>query len=78
MEDIFQQVLRYSIGAIGFLIVYFVKGIRDDFKSMRQDIGDMTNSVNDLNQKIAVVIKDQAWHKEEIDEIKSRLNKIET
>ncbi len=47
------------------------------FKGIREDLSQMNKSVEILNQQIAVVIKDQEWHKEEIDFIKQRLSSME-
>lgn len=47
------------------------------FTGMRTDLKDISSSVKVLNIQIAEVLKDQAWHKEELLEIKSRIALIE-
>ena len=63
-------VLGCVLSIIGTIFVF-------QFKGIREDLGNMNNSVATLNEQIAVVIKDQQWHKEEIDFIKQRLTHIE-
>jgi fructose-1,6-bisphosphatase/sedoheptulose 1,7-bisphosphatase-like protein len=63
-------VFSSAITLLGTLFVLILKSLRDDVKKM-------TGSVDKLNEKIAVVINDQQWHKEEIEEIKKRLSKVE-
>jgi predicted nucleic acid-binding protein len=67
MEAIVIKVLLGFISFIGGILVY-------QFQGIAQNIKEMSVSVQSLNEKIAVVIRDQEWHKEEIESIKTRLN----
>lgn len=48
------------------------------FRSIINRLDQLNDSVKQLNIEVATVIKDQKWHKEEIDEIKSRLSYLES
>lgn len=59
------------LSLLGTIIVFQFKGMRDDLKQMNK-------SVQILNEQIAVIIKDQEWHKEELDMIKMKISQIES
>lgn len=40
-------------------------------------IGDLEDSVNALNQNVAIVVERTAWQQKEIDKLDLRLNKLE-
>lgn len=67
MEAIVIKVLLAFISFIGGILVY-------QFQGIAQNIREMSISVQSLNEKIAVVIKDQEWHMKEIEDIKKKLS----
>ena len=71
MNELFLLIIGCILSDIGTILVIQFTGMRSDLK----EIGD---SVKTLNVQIAEVIKDQAWHKEEIIELKSRIIVLET
>ncbi len=62
------QILIFVVGvflsAIGTILTIL-------FSGMRKDLTEIGASVKSLNVKIAEVINDQSWHKEEMQEIKA-------
>ena len=69
------ELLLIAIGAIlsGIGTILTIQ-----FNGMRRDLKEIGDSVKVLNIQIAEVIKDQAWHKEELTDLKSRLAILET
>jgi uncharacterized protein (UPF0335 family) len=63
-----------------FPIVASVLGtiITMQFKSIVNKLEQLNESVKQLNTEVATVIKDQQWHKEELNEIKTRLSYLES
>lgn len=66
-EEMMLKLLLALISFIGGVLVYQFKGISEHLRIMGM-------SVQSLNEKIAVVIKDQEWHMKEIDRIKQKLD----
>lgn len=58
------------LSGIGSILVFQFSGMREDFKRL-------SKSVEALNVKIAEIIKDQSWHKEEIKELKERIDSLQ-
>lgn len=83
--EIWVQVLLLVVGClmtlIGTILVMIFKSMKNDFASMtsaiKNEMTEMADSVKELNEKIGVVINDQKWHKNEIDDIKHRLERVE-
>ena len=71
MNELFLLIIGCILSGIGTILVIQFTGMRSDLK----EIGD---SVKTLNIQIAEIIKDQAWHKEEIVDLKSRILFLET
>jgi hypothetical protein len=77
-------ILGCVLSVLGTLIVIIFNQVKNEVEGARSDLSGMKSSVDDLNIKIAEVIKDQSWHKNEIREIKAenreifaRLNSLE-
>ena len=66
MRQEFQMLVESAIAVLGFFLVYL-------FNRLTQDLGKLTNSVEQLNVKIAVVISRLETHSERLD----RLERIE-
>lgn len=58
------------VSGFGTLILF-------NFKEFKIALKEMASSVVQLNIKLERVITDQAWHKEDIKEIKERLDALE-
>lgn len=69
-RDIILMFVEAALAVIGIMITILFSGVRKDLSSI-------SKSVIDLNIKIEKVITDQSWHKEEIRDIKNRLDAIE-
>jgi hypothetical protein len=67
-EQIMLKILLAVISFIGGVLVYQFKGISEHLRIMG-------HSVQSLNEKIAVIIKDQEWHMREIETIKEVIKK---
>jgi len=63
--------------ALGTVLLMYLKDIKNDFKYMRGDVGDMSESMGEMNIKLEKVITDQTWHKEEMQEMKARISVLE-
>lgn len=57
------------LSVLGTILVFQFKGMKESMDSMAAKIGE-------LNEKIAAILKDQKWHKEEIDELKQDIKDI--
>lgn len=65
-------------GAIGVMVLSsFGTVLLLNFKELKDSFKQMAESVIQLNIKLERVIVDQVWHKEEIKEIKERLESLE-
>jgi hypothetical protein len=62
--------VSFVISALGGILIW-------QFKGMREDIREIGSSVKDLNEKIATIVTNQDWHKEEIRELKERMIRLE-
>lgn len=65
------------IGIFGFIISMLGAILVINFKDMKLDVKKMSSSMGEMNVKLEKVITDQTWHKEEMNEIKSRLTTLE-
>lgn len=63
--------------ALGTMLMLYLKDIKNDFKFMRIDVGEMSDSMGEMNIKLEKVITDQTWHKEEMKEVKARISLLE-
>jgi hypothetical protein len=71
------MVLEILIGIFGLILTALGTILIMQFKEMKGSVKTMSENIADLNVKIAGIIKDQGWHKNEINEIKERLNSLE-
>lgn len=71
------MILELVVGVFGFILTMLGTLLLSYFKSMREDINKMSESICDMNTKLATVINDQTWHKEELQELKDRVHKLE-
>jgi len=59
ISDILMILIGCLLSGIGTVLVM-------QFSAMRKNLEKISDSVGDLNTQIAVVIKDQSWHKKEM------------
>lgn len=71
MNDLLLLGIGCALSGIGTVLTI-------QFTGMRKDLKDISDSVRVLNVQIAEVIKDQAWHKEELSDMKVRISVLET
>jgi hypothetical protein len=64
------KLIELLLAAIGSVISM-------QFMGMRKDLSKISDSVENLNIKISQIVTNQDWHKEEIIQIKNRLNALE-
>ena len=64
------EILLAVIGGIGTLALSY-------FREMKNDVKSMSESIVQLNLKLERVINDQTWHRQELNEIKQRLDALE-
>lgn len=69
--------LEILIGLSLMILSGFGTVILLNFKDLKVSVKEMAHSVVQLNIKLERVITDQAWHKEDIKEIKERLDALE-
>ena len=69
--------LEVLIGLSLMVLSAFGSVILLNFKDLKSSVKEMSASVVQLNIKLEKVITDQVWHKEEITEIKERMDAIE-
>ena len=69
--------LEVLIGLSLMVLSGFGSVILLNFKDLKSSVKEMSASVVQLNIKLERVITDQVWHKEEIAEIKERMDAIE-
>ena len=60
----------------GFILTTLGTLLVNYFREMKTDVKDMSTSIVQLNIKLEKVITDQVWHKEEMDLIRAKLNKL--
>lgn len=70
MEQYYNLIFSCILSVLGTMIVLLFRGMRDDVKNM-------ANSITSLNEKVGIILNDQKWHKEEIKELKDRLDKLD-
>lgn len=70
MEILLDYIFPVLLSAIGTVIAL-------QFKGMRSDIKDLNGTVRELIVEVATVVRDVSWHKEEINEIKTRVCTLE-
>jgi uncharacterized protein YabE (DUF348 family) len=80
MSEMIISILGVIIGVIlTFLlgvISHQFKEIIAQFEGMRKNISTMSESVQVLNIQIAVIIKDQDWHKKEINDLRKEITNL--
>lgn len=66
-----------GLAVLGFILTALGTILVTCFNSMRGNLEKISNSVVEMNIKLERVILDQAWHKDEIAEIKKRIDNLE-
>ena len=69
MEQLLVIVIGCLLSVIGTILVF-------QFKGMRQDLHDITKSVQMLNEKLASVLTDQEWQKQRLSILEKRIEKL--
>jgi hypothetical protein len=69
MDQILILLIGCLLSVIGTILAF-------QFKGMRQDLHEITKSVQMLNEKLASVLTDQEWQKERLSILEKRIEKL--
>lgn len=70
--------IELGLAVFGFVLTILGTILISCFNSMRKDLKQISDSVVEMNIKLEKVITDQSWHKDEMNEMKERIVKLET